>query len=216
MKIYLFFLFSISCLFSIAQSSCSQLYPYFSGFCSTYYENDSLEWIKYYENGKPSGIWMKFDGKGNLVRQLNSSIKMDSIVKADSLAVKARGTLEVIAPFDELMHFQLSKQEDIIEGFIDDGAEFPGGFAAMNRFVVENAKYPEVSLEMGDQGKVYIECIVEKDGSLSEIRVVKGVSEELDKEALRVVKLMPKWIPEKLNGKPCRARTRFPIIFSLR
>ena len=104
--------------------------------------------------------------------------------------------------------------EDAID-YPDVEAEFPGGQEAMHAFIVENLQYPDVSLEMKEQGVVYVSFIVEKDGSLSDIVVVRGVSADLDREARRVVRLMPKWTPAELKGKPVRSRYQLPLKFKL-
>ena len=85
----------------------------------------------------------------------------------------------------------------------------------MMKFISDNIEFPEMDKEQGNQGKVYVEFVVETDGSLTNVRVLRGVSETLDREAVRVIKLMPKWIPGQQNGKTVRCRTRLPITFRL-
>jgi protein TonB len=103
--------------------------------------------------------------------------------------------------------------------FPDVDPRFPGDSPQdtknMMKFISENMKYPQIDKEMGNQGRVYLEFIVEKDGSLTNFKVLKGVSNTIDKEALRVARLMPKWTPGKSNGKIVRTKTRIPITFSL-
>ena len=79
-------------------------------------------------------------------------------------------------------------------------AEFPGGYQVMNDFIKENCVYPKRAIENGEQGKVWCEFLVSEDGSLSQFKVVKSVSFLLDKEAIRILKLMPNWIPGEVNG----------------
>lgn len=102
-----------------------------------------------------------------------------------------------------------------IVDYPDKEAEFPGGAAAMKKFLAENIKYPEIAMEMGDQGKVHLEFVVEKDGSITQIKILRGVSKEIDREAKRVVKEMPKWTPAENKGEAARARCRIPISFIL-
>lgn len=94
-------------------------------------------------------------------------------------------------------------------------AEFPGGDSEMKRFLATHVIYPNIAMENGDQGKVYIEFIVNIDGSLEGIYTMRGVSEELDNEAMRVIRLMPNWIPAELDGAKVRAKCRVPINFVL-
>ncbi|MBQ6652575.1 MAG: TonB family protein [Prevotella sp.] len=93
--------------------------------------------------------------------------------------------------------------------------EFPGGMSEMMKFVQENMKYPQEAHANGVQGRVIVNYIVEKDGSLSNIHVVRSVDPLLDAEALRVVSLMPKWKPGKQDGKPVRVKFTIPITFKL-
>jgi protein TonB len=97
----------------------------------------------------------------------------------------------------------------------DVEAGFPGGAAAMKKFLAENIKYPEIAMELGDQGRVFIEFVVNKDGSIEQVKVLRGVSREIDVEAKRVVRRMPEWQPAESNGEPVRARCRIPINFIL-
>lgn len=102
-----------------------------------------------------------------------------------------------------------------IVDYPDQEAVFPGGMAAMKKFLADNVKYPEVSMEMGDQGKVFVEFVVDKDGSITQVKVLRGVSREIDAEARRVVRTMPNWAPGEANGEPVRTRCRIPINFTL-
>lgn len=93
--------------------------------------------------------------------------------------------------------------------------EFPGGEDAMIKFIQANVVYPETSREMGEQGVVYVQFIVNADGSISDVVVIKGVSGLLDAEAMRVIKLMPNWTPGMQNGKAVRVRYVIPIAFTI-
>ncbi len=93
--------------------------------------------------------------------------------------------------------------------------EYPGGMQAMMNFIGENVKYPEDAMEKNISGKVFVSFVVEKDGSVSEAKVVKGVCESIDNEALRVVNAMPKWTPGKKDGKNVRVSYTLPFTFKL-
>lgn len=106
--------------------------------------------------------------------------------------------------------------DSTIVDFPDVGVEYPGGMGAMQKFIQENVEYPEEAREKGYQGRVYVTFIVEPDGSVSNIDVLSGgVHKSLNKEAMRLVRSMPKWSPGELNGKPVRSRCRLPITFTL-
>lgn len=104
---------------------------------------------------------------------------------------------------------------EIIE-FPDTDASFPGGSAAMKKWIDAHLQYPEISRELGDQGRVYITFVVEPDGSITGVDVMRGgITPELNREAKRLVRTMPKWVPGEANGQKVRARCRLPITFSL-
>jgi protein TonB len=98
---------------------------------------------------------------------------------------------------------------------VEEEPSFPGGEEAMQKFIKANIKYPEMSIQMGDQGKVFVRFVVEKDGSISNVTIARGVTPELDKEAMRVVKSMPNWSPGKQRGRPVRTNVVIPIVFKL-
>lgn len=109
---------------------------------------------------------------------------------------------------------KFSKSDEIVD-YPDIEAEYPGGAEAMKQFLARNINYPEVSMELGDQGRVFIEFIIEKDGSLSGVKVLRGVSNELDAESVRVVSKMKDWTPAIYKRKYVRARARIPINYIL-
>ena len=94
--------------------------------------------------------------------------------------------------------------------------EFPGGQAALINFLSENVKYPAIALENGIQGRVLVQFVVDKDGSISNVAVARtGGDPSLDKEAVRVIKMMPRWIPGMQRGKPVRVKYKVPVTFRL-
>lgn len=99
--------------------------------------------------------------------------------------------------------------------FPDVLAHYPGGEKAMNKFLLKNLSYPQEAMERADQGTVYVEFIIEKDGSLTHIQIRRGVSQELDKEAKRLIQLMPLWIPGETGGEKIRTRAVLPVKFIL-
>lgn len=94
-------------------------------------------------------------------------------------------------------------------------AEYPGGHQAMFSFIVKNLDYPSKAIEDGVMGKVYVQFVIEKDGSVSNIDVIRGLSPEMDEEAIRIVALMPNWIPQKCDGIPVRTKWMLPFNFSM-
>lgn len=99
---------------------------------------------------------------------------------------------------------------------VDLEASFVGGVVEMMKYVQSNVNYPEMSIEAREEGKVFVTFIVEKDGSISNIEVVRGVSKALDREAKRVVQSFPNWIPGEKNMQKVRTRVSLPIVFTLK
>lgn len=98
---------------------------------------------------------------------------------------------------------------------VEQMPEFPGGESALMKYLSTSIKYPRIATENGVQGKVFVQFVVDKNGSISNVKVVRGVDSALDAEALRVVKSMPKWIPGKQNGETVRVSYTIPINFVL-
>ena len=98
---------------------------------------------------------------------------------------------------------------------VDEMPSFPRGKGAMMEFLSKNIKYPVVAEENGIQGRVLVKIVVKKDGTIDSPTVVKGVDPSLDKEAIRVVKTMPKWIPGKQKGEPVNVSFIVPVTFRI-
>lgn len=107
------------------------------------------------------------------------------------------------------------KSKKVIIDYPDKEAQFPNGDDNMKNFIAQNILYPEISMELGDQGKVFIEFVVEKNGLITQVKVLRGVSDEIDAESIRVVRSMPKWKPAESAGELVRARCRMPINYVL-
>ena len=116
-------------------------------------------------------------------------------------------------PVEEVVE---EEEEEVIFVVVESMPEFPGGAQAMYKFLSENVKYPVIAQENGIQGRVICQFTVNKDGSLVDIEVVRsGGDPSLDKEAIRVIKSMPKWNPGKQRGKPVRVKYTIPVNFKL-
>lgn len=98
---------------------------------------------------------------------------------------------------------------------VEQKPEFPGGEAAMYKYLGDNIVYPSAASEEGIQGRVVVEFVVGKDGSITNVKVVRPRHPALDKEAVRVIKSMPKWIPGRNNGQPVKVTYTLPVTFKL-
>ena len=94
-------------------------------------------------------------------------------------------------------------------------AKFPGGMAALSKYLTENTVYPKMARELNIQGTAYVEFIVEKDGTISNVNVLRELGYGLDEEAIRVVSAMPNWEPAKQNGRKVRLIMTLPVKFRL-
>lgn len=106
------------------------------------------------------------------------------------------------------------KEEEIFVA-VEQQAEFPGGQAALMKWLSNNIRYPESAQQNDIQGRVVVKFVVEKDGSIGQATIAKGVDKDLDREAIRVVKKMPKWQPGKNNGVAVRSYFNLPVTFRL-
>ncbi|MES2278289.1 MAG: TonB family protein [Bacteroidota bacterium] len=107
--------------------------------------------------------------------------------------------------------------EDVNEIFtaVEQSAEFPGGLDKFGAYLGKNIRYPAVARENNVQGKVFLQFVVERDGSLTDIKVVRGIGSGCDEEAVRVIKASPKWKPGMQNGRAVRQQYTVPISFTL-
>jgi TonB family protein len=106
-------------------------------------------------------------------------------------------------------------QEKVIFQVVEEMPQFPGGMGEAMKFLAKNMKYPVAAQQAKIEGRVIVQFVVERDGSVSDVKVMRGVSPELDAEAIRVVSMMPKWIPGKQRGKAVAVKYTMPIMFRL-
>jgi len=138
----------------------------------------------------------------------------EEIIEEENKEEIATPVVDVIPDIKIEEETVIAVDQEVIE-FPDVEASFPGGAAALQKWIVENIQYPQTSIEMNEQGRVYLSFVVEPDGSISNIAVERGVSPDLDREAKRVVRSMPKWTAGLAKGKKARTRCRLPINFTL-
>ena len=116
--------------------------------------------------------------------------------------------------FEQLLDVATSK-EDTVYQIVEEMPKFPGGEEAMFKFISENVKYPQEAKDKNIAGRVFVNFVVEKDGSVDEVKVLRSIGGGCDEEAVRVVKSMPKWTPGKQKGKPVRVSYIIPFVFKL-
>ncbi|MGB3182424.1 MAG: energy transducer TonB [Cyclobacteriaceae bacterium] len=104
---------------------------------------------------------------------------------------------------------------DEIFTIVEDKPTPPGGMAGWGKYLQKNLKYPTQAKRMGTEGRVYVQFVVGKDGSISEVKAIKGIGSGCDEEAERVIRNAPKWNPGKQRGRPVKVRMVVPIVFKL-
>ena len=144
------------------------------------------------------------------LQETNTAIGAFNVEGNDEAGGEVLKAKEVIAE-PEPPKVEETKVFDVVE----EMPQFPGGQAALLEYLAKNIKYPVVAEENGVQGRVIVTFVVERDGSITDVRVVKSVDPSLDKEAARVVKSMPKWQPGKQNGSAVRVKYTVPVQFRL-
>jgi protein TonB len=149
----------------------------------------------------------------DIVEEENNEIEPVTVVEVKPPDVKIAKELIIGAVVVEEV-IAVVEEEEVIE-FPDVEAEFIGGPQALMKYIQSNIQYPPTSIEMNEQGKVYLSFVVEPDGSITNVAVERGVSPDLDREAKRVIRSMPKWKPGEAKAKKSRTRCRLPINFQL-
>ena len=124
----------------------------------------------------------------------------------------------VLKAVEEIAQPEPPKHEEVenkVFDVVEQMPTFPGGMGALMQWLSKNLQYPTIAAENGIQGKVIVKFVVEKDGSVSGVKVVRGVDPSLDREAERVIKNMPAWVPGKQNGSAVRCNFNVPVTFKL-
>lgn len=145
------------------------------------------------------------------IENSNKAIGAFTVEGNDEVGGEVLKVKEEIAQPEPPKHEEDNKVFEVVEQM----PSFPGGYAALMQWLGSNMKYPTIAAENNVQGRVIVQFVVEKDGSITDVHVAKSVDPSLDKEASRVVKAMPKWIPGKQNGSAVRVKYTVPVTFKL-
>ena len=161
-------------------------------------------------------IYIKIDNVKMKEEKITWQTNPDGVILEDLFFQLQSDSLK----YDELVNWNPNEESVYNEvneiDKVDEKPTFPGGESAMKSYLNSTLKYPIVAQENGIQGRVIVQIIIEKDGSISDVKISRSVDPSLDREALRVVKAMPKWNPGKLNGFPVRVKNEVPVAFGLR
>lgn len=160
--------------------------------------------------------------KDNLVKD-EDEIKLDEVEKSNkaigALTVEGNDEVggEVLQLREQIAAPEPPKpaEENKVHDFVEQMPSFPGGMGALMSWLSQNIKYPVIAAENGVEGRVIVQFVVEKDGSITDVKIAKSVDPSLDKEATRVVSSMPHWIAGRQNGNPVRVKYTVPVTFKL-
>ncbi len=138
----------------------------------------------------------------------------EEIKKTETSTETTEGTGEVIfdQPVEEVVK---DKGEEEIFTIVEQMPEYPGGREAMMKFIGNNMRYPAQARRMGIEGRVFVGFIVDSEGKISDVQAIKGIHPDCDKEAVRVIAMMPNWKPGKQRGRPVKVKFVLPVIFQL-
>jgi protein TonB len=143
---------------------------------------------------------------------VEDDVQVDDDISIDVEANQNTEVQEYVAPVREE---EESAEEAQIFMVVESMPEYPGGEAALYKFLAENIKYPQMAKESGIQGRVFVTFVVERNGGVTDVRVLRGIGGGCDEEAIRVVQSMPSWTPGKQRGKSVRVQYNLPVKFTL-
>jgi periplasmic protein TonB len=144
---------------------------------------------------------------------VEDDVQVDDDINIDVEADQNTEVQEYVAPVK--VEEEESAEEAQIFMVVESMPEYPGGEPALYQFLSENIKYPQMAKESGIQGRVFVTFVVERDGRVTDVRVLRGIGGGCDEEAIRVVQSMPKWTPGKQRGKSVRVQYNLPVKFTL-
>ncbi|MEM7160810.1 MAG: energy transducer TonB [Bacteroidota bacterium] len=135
--------------------------------------------------------------------------EVEEELEMEDLEVEEDTEIEVIEEVEEEV------EEDQIFTIVEDQPEFPGGMAEFQKYLGKNIEYPSLARDAGISGTVFVTFVVGKDGSINDVKVLRGIGGGCDEEAVKKLKKMPKWKPGKQRGKPVKVQFNVPVRFTL-
>ena len=194
-----------------AQANCDSVPSTYSGFCKTYHSNGSLAEIREYKEGKPAGTWLEYDRQGKLMAQTEVSKQGSNFIEEHALSWN-----EPIPLKREPGCGPQPKDPTLCE-YPEKEAGFKGGTGELLKYIVKNLDCNFGCGDLAPQGKIYLSFIVEKDGSISSVVVMRGIPDcpECEKATTKLIREMPAWIPAECKGEKVRTKVMIPINIGL-
>lgn len=152
--------------------------------------------------------------QSTIIEIVEDEVEVDDDLEID---VEANQDTEMdiyVAP-PEIEEEEEEEEEKMVFTVVESMPSFPGGDAARVKYLNENISYPQMARESNIQGRVFITFVVETDGSITDVRILRGIGGGCDQEAIRVIENMPNWIPGRQRGKAVRVQFNMPILFKL-
>jgi protein TonB len=147
-----------------------------------------------------------------IIEIVDDDVEVEEDLEIDVEADEETEAEEYVPPVEE----EEEEEDNQIFTVVEDNPEFKGGQAALMKFLAKNITYPQMAKETGIQGTVYVRFVVEKDGHVSQVKIARGIGGGCDEEAMRVVKMMPKWKAGRQRGKAVRVNFTLPVKFVLK
>jgi periplasmic protein TonB len=156
-----------------------------------------------------------------MIRNFAPVVSVDPITEVDMPTSEELSQLDLNRPVEDIPYIEevndpVIPVEPEVRVFVEEPPQFPGGESALLRYVAENLKYPEIAAGNGIQGRVFLKFVVNADGSVNRVEVIKGVDPALDAEAKRVIGILPRFSPGKQNGVAVPVYFTIPVLFELR
>lgn len=196
----------------------------------------AFEWTTYYSVKELKGVKVIDDDIETVLPPVNPEVEKP-IVKTEFVVKKIIDKIVIVDDGTTTPTEEPTKEDPVVEtkfdkkwvkveeyddddetnplDFVDEMPVFVGGEEKLFQYLANNIKYPKRDMQIGNEGKVFVEFVVGKDGEITDVKILRGVSETIDAEAIRVIKSMPNWLPGKQKGRAVKVRYKMPISFKL-
>ncbi len=186
------------------------------GFVDEFINEGEEEIVPQTQQEQPKEIQPQTPPPAQVAHEVLKVVDDDQLVETEVKIDNAEDNKEAVEIQQTVVVEEEEEAEEEIFTIVEKQAGFPGGQAKLMEYLRKELVYPQIAIENNIQGRVFVEFVVNKDGSIQDVRVARGVDPILDQEAIRVVKKMPKWIPAEQRGKTCRSRFTLPVLFKFK
>ena len=153
--------------------------------------------------------------KALVIKIVDNTVEIESDIDIDAMANEETFNQEYIPTFEVKDEEEEIIEEEVIFVVVESMPSFPGGMNKLMEYLQNNLHYPQLAKDLGIQGRVFVTFVIEKDGSVSGTKLLRGIGGGCDEEAIKVVENMPNWIPGSQRNRPVRVQYNLPINFKL-